>query len=420
MWVFSLNLFRGKFLLRQPDAEKIQFDSQSQTPPPSRSPSALSPQAGPGPSTLAQRARTIVPYIDVSIIRKGGSTSKKLEKTKVVHEIEEEEEIEVSPFENNPWNDNNNGGEFDMGDMGGGPEDFDMLDLEGQGGGGGGGDGEEDEKEDEGSLPPTKADKGKGRQMSSVSNASREDSGRRPLVNLGAQGRSSGLTSTKEKGGKSKVPLVVIDDDDEFEEVSDEDDESKKRREETKEKARMAASKKRAGREESSSDDDARERAEKKARKGEKEKKKRRREEAIKIAQKEKEKARKKSKGAASFDSDDSSASSSESDSKKPRNLYRTGRNKPGARIPWSSKEEKLLLEELELYSTSWATMIARHGKNGSISHVFKYRNPVQLKDKARNIKIASIKANRRLDACFDASTPFSLFSVVIPNASLH
>ena len=83
-------------------------------------------------------------------------------------------------------------------------------------------------------------------------------------------------------------------------------------------------------------------------------------------------------------------------------NHYRLGRNKPGGRVGWTDKEERLLLREMEEWKCKWATINDRHGKNGYISTKLKFRNPVSLKDKARNIKMALVKAGRPVPSFMD------------------
>jgi hypothetical protein len=75
------------------------------------------------------------------------------------------------------------------------------------------------------------------------------------------------------------------------------------------------------------------------------------------------------------------------------RNAYRQDRNENG-RIPWSQKEERLLMEEMEKFPCNWALINDRHGEHGKLSTVLKYRNPVSLKDKAVVIKQRMITNN--------------------------
>ncbi|CAG8518991.1 12134_t:CDS:1 [Acaulospora colombiana] len=58
-------------------------------------------------------------------------------------------------------------------------------------------------------------------------------------------------------------------------------------------------------------------------------------------------------------------------------------------RSRWTSTELKALEQGMELFGTSWAQIIEKYGReNGPLSN----RNPVQLKDKARNEKLRRLK----------------------------
>lgn len=78
-------------------------------------------------------------------------------------------------------------------------------------------------------------------------------------------------------------------------------------------------------------------------------------------------------------------------------NPYRQDRNKPGARVNWTDEEERLLMREMARWPNGWAKINERHGEYGTISDGLKNRNPVSLKDKARNIKISLKKAGRKV-----------------------
>ncbi|KAI5477691.1 hypothetical protein MNV49_005974 [Pseudohyphozyma bogoriensis] len=64
----------------------------------------------------------------------------------------------------------------------------------------------------------------------------------------------------------------------------------------------------------------------------------------------------------------------------KGKNLYRQGREGPGARIPWTQAEEDLLMKEMREFPCKWAAIIQRHGEWGYISRKLKYRTVVSLK----------------------------------------
>ncbi|BGP11203.1 TTAGGG repeat binding factor [Rhodotorula toruloides] len=74
-------------------------------------------------------------------------------------------------------------------------------------------------------------------------------------------------------------------------------------------------------------------------------------------------------------------------------NMYAFGRNEPGGRIPWTTKEERLLEKLLQSYGSHWATMMELHGPNGTSTRTFRHRNNVALKDKAVNMKVKILRA---------------------------
>jgi len=66
----------------------------------------------------------------------------------------------------------------------------------------------------------------------------------------------------------------------------------------------------------------------------------------------------------------------------------------PSPRRPWTSEEEKALLDGLErVKGPHWSQILALYGAGGTISEVLKDRNQVQLKDKARNLKLFFLKS---------------------------
>ncbi|CED83417.1 SANT/Myb domain [Phaffia rhodozyma] len=89
---------------------------------------------------------------------------------------------------------------------------------------------------------------------------------------------------------------------------------------------------------------------------------------------------------------------------------YFTGRNQTG-RIRWTAEEDECLLNEMKEYKEEktlpWASIIHRHGPNGSVSQILSNRNAVALKDRARNIKTRM----KRLGE----SVPESLEAIKIP-----
>jgi hypothetical protein len=68
--------------------------------------------------------------------------------------------------------------------------------------------------------------------------------------------------------------------------------------------------------------------------------------------------------------------------------------NPPNVRRPWTPEEEKALLDGLErVRGPHWSQILALYGAGGSIAETLKDRNQVQLKDKARNLKLFFLKS---------------------------
>jgi protein TBF1 len=68
--------------------------------------------------------------------------------------------------------------------------------------------------------------------------------------------------------------------------------------------------------------------------------------------------------------------------------------NPPSQRRPWTQDEEKALLDGLErVKGPHWSQILALYGAGGSIAETLKDRNQVQLKDKARNLKLFFLKS---------------------------
>ncbi len=64
-------------------------------------------------------------------------------------------------------------------------------------------------------------------------------------------------------------------------------------------------------------------------------------------------------------------------------------------RRPWTEEEEKALMSGLDaVRGPHWSQILALYGENGTISNVLKDRNQVQLKDKARNLKLFFLKSD--------------------------
>lgn len=67
----------------------------------------------------------------------------------------------------------------------------------------------------------------------------------------------------------------------------------------------------------------------------------------------------------------------------------------PSARRPWSQEEENALMAGLDLVKgPHWSQILALYGNEGSVNDVLRDRNQVQLKDKARNLKLFFLKSN--------------------------
>lgn len=67
-------------------------------------------------------------------------------------------------------------------------------------------------------------------------------------------------------------------------------------------------------------------------------------------------------------------------------------------RQPWTKSEEDALLEGLgKVSGPHWSQILALYGRGGSVSEVLKDRNQVQLKDKARNLKLWYLKMGKEV-----------------------
>ncbi|MCJ1314053.1 TTAGGG repeat binding factor [Agyrium rufum] len=70
----------------------------------------------------------------------------------------------------------------------------------------------------------------------------------------------------------------------------------------------------------------------------------------------------------------------------------------PNARRPWTPEEESALMSGLdEVKGPHWSQILALYGPNGSRGDVLKDRNQVQLKDKARNLKLFFLKTGHEV-----------------------
>ncbi|KAI9645134.1 TTAGGG repeat binding factor [Ciborinia camelliae] len=67
----------------------------------------------------------------------------------------------------------------------------------------------------------------------------------------------------------------------------------------------------------------------------------------------------------------------------------------PSQRRPWSTEEENALMAGLDsVKGPHWSQILALYGDKGSVSTILRDRNQVQLKDKARNLKLFFLKSN--------------------------
>ncbi|KAJ4306722.1 TTAGGG repeat binding factor [Collariella sp. IMI 366227] len=67
-------------------------------------------------------------------------------------------------------------------------------------------------------------------------------------------------------------------------------------------------------------------------------------------------------------------------------------------RRPWSPEEEKALMAGLDMVKgPHWSQILSLFGPTGSISRILKDRTQVQLKDKARNLKLFFLKTNSEM-----------------------
>ena len=75
-------------------------------------------------------------------------------------------------------------------------------------------------------------------------------------------------------------------------------------------------------------------------------------------------------------------------------------------RQPWTKPEEDALLSGLDkVNGPHWSQILALYGRGGSISEVLKDRNQVQLKDKARNLKLWYLKTGKEVPAALRGVT---------------
>ncbi|QPH11202.1 hypothetical protein C2857_002864 [Epichloe festucae Fl1] len=75
-------------------------------------------------------------------------------------------------------------------------------------------------------------------------------------------------------------------------------------------------------------------------------------------------------------------------------------------RRPWTQEEEKALMAGLDtVKGPHWSQILTLFGHNGTISDILKDRTQVQLKDKARNLKLFFLKTNSEMPYYLQAVT---------------
>ncbi|KAH0367626.1 hypothetical protein KCU65_g4545, partial [Aureobasidium melanogenum] len=75
-------------------------------------------------------------------------------------------------------------------------------------------------------------------------------------------------------------------------------------------------------------------------------------------------------------------------------------------RQPWKQEEEDALMAGLaEVKGPHWSQILSLYGRGGSVSEVLKDRNQIQLKDKARNLKLYYLKMGKEVPECLRGVT---------------
>ncbi|KAF2227110.1 telomere repeat binding factor-domain-containing protein [Elsinoe ampelina] len=90
----------------------------------------------------------------------------------------------------------------------------------------------------------------------------------------------------------------------------------------------------------------------------------------------------------------------------------KTSNSSDGAKVsattrqPWKQEEEDALLAGLEeVKGPYWSRILSMYGRGGSRSEVLKDRNQIQLKDKARNLKLWYLKMGNEVPVCLQGVT---------------
>ncbi|KAJ2878823.1 hypothetical protein IWW38_006237 [Coemansia aciculifera] len=73
-------------------------------------------------------------------------------------------------------------------------------------------------------------------------------------------------------------------------------------------------------------------------------------------------------------------------------------------RTRWTKTEEDCLVRALKEFGPQWTLILDHYGVNGSRSTILRHRTPVNIKDKARNIKIRLMREGKSLGLFADVT----------------
>ncbi|KAJ2692364.1 TTAGGG repeat binding factor [Coemansia sp. RSA 1285] len=82
----------------------------------------------------------------------------------------------------------------------------------------------------------------------------------------------------------------------------------------------------------------------------------------------------------------------------------RSRRSTAQHRIRWTPEEEECFVRAIHKYGNAWKEILRDHGPRGIVDHVLAKRNSVNLKDKARNIKIRLMREGKPLGPFYHAT----------------